>query len=208
MRKPRDAATIRGTMAATLQTHLRNTFLAGALAAAPIAATVFLLVYVESLTRAPIKQMLGINVPFIGVAMAVVLIYLVGLVVNSLLGKWLIRLVDALLLRVPVLNELYKAWKHVSITTTSKDGVFSKVVLMPVEGGRSTTLGFSSGEAIAGDPKTCCVFVPAVPNPMNGRLYFVPIEDVRVLDLSVEEAFKIILSGGNYVPPQVARGTV
>jgi uncharacterized membrane protein len=194
-------------MAWSLQTHLRNTFLAGALAAAPIAATIFLIAYVESVTRAPIKQMLGINVPFIGVAMAVVLIYLVGLVVNSLLGKWIIRLVDALLLRVPVLNEVYKAWKHVSVTTSGKDGVFSKVVLVPVEGNRSTTLGFSSGEAIPGDPKTCCVFVPAVPNPVNGRLYFVPIEDVRVLDLSVEEAFKIILSGGNYIPPQVARGT-
>ena len=208
MRKRRDAATIPRTMASGLQTHLRNTFLAGALAAAPIAATVVLIVYVESVTRAPIKQMLGINVPFIGVAIAVVLIYLVGLVVNSLLGKWLIRLVDALMLRVPVLNELYKAWKHVSITTSTKDGIFSKVVLIPVEGSRATTLGFSSGESIDGDPRTCCVFVPAVPNPMNGRLYFVPLEDVRLLDLSVEEAFKIILSGGNYVPPQVARGTV
>jgi uncharacterized membrane protein len=195
-------------MAWSVQTHLRNTFLAGALAAAPIAATVILIVYVESVTRAPIKQALGINVPFIGVAMAIVLIYLVGLVVNSLLGKWIIRLVDALLLRVPVLNELYKAWKHVSVTTTAKDGVFSKVVLVPVEGGRARTIGFSSGEAIPGDPKTCCVFVPAVPNPMNGRLYFVPIEDVRVLDLSVEDAFKIILSGGNYLPQEVARGTV
>jgi uncharacterized membrane protein len=195
-------------MASSLQNHLRNTFLAGALAAAPIAATIFLIVYVESVTRAPIKLALGINVPFIGVAMAVVLIYLVGLVVNSLLGKWLIRRLDALLLRVPVLNELYKAWKHVSVTTSGKDGILSKVVLVPVDGNRSTTLGFSSGAPIAGDPKTCCVFVPAVPNPMNGRLYFVPIEDVCALDLSVEEAFKIILSGWNYVPPQVGRGTL
>jgi uncharacterized membrane protein len=193
---------------ASLQKHLRNTFLAGALAAAPIAATVFVIVYVEGLTRAAARDLLGINTPFVGVALALGLIYALGLLVNSLLGKWLLTLVDRLLLRVPVLNELYKAWKHVSVTPGGKEGVLAKVVLIPVENGRAATLGFSSGAPIDGDPHTCCVFVPAVPNPMNGRLYFLPIADVRVLDLSVEEAFKIILSGGNYVPVDLARGTV
>src|SRR4051795_8298307 len=106
-----------------LQKHLRNTFLAGAFAAAPIAATVFIIVYVEGVTRAPIYKLLGINVPFIGVAVALALIYLLGLLVNSLLGKWLLGLVDRILLRVPVLNELYKAWKHVSVTPGGKEGV-------------------------------------------------------------------------------------
>jgi uncharacterized membrane protein len=112
------------------------------------------------------------------------------------------------LLRVPVLKELYRAWKHISVTPGGKEGIFGKVVLVPVENGRAKTLGFSSGEPIEGDPNTCCVFVPAVPNPMNGRLYFLPMSDVQVLDMSAEEAFKIILSGGNYVPPELARATM
>lgn len=191
----------------SLQKHLRNTFLAGIFAAAPIAVTAFVIVYVENATRAPLQRMFGINIPFVGVLVAVGLIYLLGLLVNSLLGKWLLSLVDRALLRMPVLKELYTAWKHVSVTPGGKEGIFAKVVLIPVEGGRATTLGFTSGQPIEGDPHTCCVFIPAAPNPMNGRLYFVPAIDVRPSDLSAEEAFKIILSGGNYVPPEVGRGT-
>jgi uncharacterized membrane protein len=190
-----------------LQKHLRNTFLTGIFAAAPIAVTVFVIVYIENATRAPLQRLFKINTPFAGVLVAIVLIYLLGLLVNSLLGKWMIHVVDRVLLRVPVMKELYRAWKHISVTPGGKEGIFGKVVLVPVENGRATTLGFSSGEPIEGDPSTCCVFVPAAPNPMNGRLYFIPTTDVHTLELSPEEAFKIILSGGNYVPPELARGT-
>ena len=190
-----------------LQKHLRNTFLTGIFAAAPIAVTAFVIVYVEAATREPLNKLFRINIPFIGVVAAVVLIYALGLLVNSLLGRWLIGLVDRILLRLPVLKELYQAWKHISVTPGGKEGIFAKVVLVPVETGRALTLGFSSGAPIDGDPSTCCVFIPAVPNPMNGRLYFVPMADVKVLDLSPEEAFKIILSGGNYVPLELARAT-
>jgi uncharacterized membrane protein len=186
-----------------LPRHLRNSFLAGIFAAAPIAVTVFVVVYVENLTRTPLAK-IGINVPFVGVAAAVVLIYLVGLVVNSLIGRWILKIVDRILLRVPVLKGAYVAWKQISVTPGGREGMFSKVVLIPIETGRAKTLGFSTGRAIDGDPRTCCVFVPAAPNPMNGRLYFVPITDVQVLDISAEEAFKVILSSGNYVPATLA----
>src|SRR5690606_4427255 len=136
---------------------------------------------------------------------AIVLIYLLGLVVSSLIGKWIIGRIDALLLRVPLMRDLYQAWKHVSVTPGGKEGIFARVVLVPVEGGESRTIGFTSGEAIAGCEGTCCVFVPAAPNPMNGRLLFVPIADCIVLETTPEEAFKWILSGGNYVPEEVGR---
>ena len=137
--------------------------------------------------------------------LALVLIYLLGLVVSSLIGKWLLGRFDALLSRVPLLNELYRAWKHVSVTPGGKEGIFGKVVLVPVEGGASRTLGFTSGDPIEHDPATCCVFVPAAPNPMNGRLLFVPIDVCLPVPITPEEAFKWILSGGNYVPPEVGR---
>src|SRR5688500_10522078 len=190
----------------SFQKHLRNTFLTGIFAAAPIAVTAFVVVYVEGATRAPLDRWFGIRTPFAGVLVAVALIYLLGLLVNSLLGRWLLTIVDRVLSRVPVLKELYQAWKHVSVTPGGKEGIFAKVVLVPVETGRARTIGFTSGEPIEGDPSSCCVFVPAAPNPMNGRLYFLPLSDVTVLPLSPEEAFKIILSSGNYVPAEVGRG--
>ncbi|MGE5609053.1 MAG: hypothetical protein ACM359_07350, partial [Bacillota bacterium] len=51
---------------------------------------------------------------------------------------------------------------------------------------------------------TLCVFVPAAPNPTSGRLYFVPRAQCIVLDLSIEDAFKMILSTGNYIAPALA----
>src|SRR5688500_213850 len=190
-----------------LQKHLRNTFLTGVFAAIPLAVTVFVVWYVESKTRQPLRDLLRINIPFLGVVVALVLIYLLGLAVGSIIGKWVLSLIDKLLLRVPMVKDLYLAWKHISVTQGGREGIFAKVVLVPVENGRTHTLGFSSGEALEGDPHTCAVFIPAVPNPMNGRLHFVPMADVIVLDVSPEEAFKMILSGGNYVPAEVGLAT-
>lgn len=186
-----------------LKKHLRKTLLAGILAAAPLVATVVLIWWVEAATRQPLRDLIGWNIPFLGVLVALVLIYLLGLVVSSLIGRWCINRIDALLSRLPLLSELYQAWKHISVTPGGREGIFSRVVLVRTDGGIGRTIGFSSGEAIDGAPGTCCVFIPAAPNPMNGRLIFVPLADCTVLETSAEEAFKWILSGGNYVPAEV-----
>src|SRR3954453_5215803 len=89
----------------SLQTHLRNTFLAGAFAAMPIAITAFILYYVERVTRELFAK-LGINTPFLGLILAVAGIYLLGLIVRSLVGRFFIRLIDRILSRVPVLREV------------------------------------------------------------------------------------------------------
>jgi uncharacterized membrane protein len=192
---------------APLQKHFRNTFLTGIFAAIPLAVTLFVIWYVESTTRQPLRDYLNLNIPFIGVILAIALIYVLGLVVNSLVGKWVISAVDRLLLRVPLLKDLYQAWKQVTITPGGKEGMFAKVVLVPVENKGTRAIAFTSGDPIPGDPTTCCVFVPAMPNPISGRLYFIPIRDCIPLGISVEEAFKLLLSGGNYVPPEIGEAT-
>ena len=111
-------------------------------------------------------------------------------------------MLDRVLRRVPVLRELYSAWKQVALTPGGTEGVFSHVVLIPIDetGGRHV-LGFTSGRPIERDPGSICVFVPAAPNPLTGRMYFVKCDRCVNVDLSTEEAFKILLSTGNYVPP-------
>ena len=186
-----------------MNNHLRNTFLAGIFAAIPIAVTVFIIYYIDQQTRGVSEILTGRRIPFVGVVVAVVAIYLLGLFVTSIIGKYILGFVDRLLLRMPILRDAYKAWKHVSITPGGKEGIFAKVVLIPVENGTMRQMGFSSGEGIEGDPNTWCVFVPATPNPVNGRLYFVPKNDCVVLEISTEEAFKMLLSGGNYLPKEI-----
>jgi len=190
-----------------LNSPLRSTFLAGVFAAIPIAVTVFVVWYIEHATRVVTQDLLGVNVPFLGVLLAVAAIYALGLIVSSLLGKFFLRVVDRILSHVPVLKDLYTAWKQVTLTPGGKGGMWTQVVLVPVEGSMTRMLGFTSGEAIAGDQETCCVFVPAAPNPINGRLYFVRRATCQLVDMTTDEAFKLILSGGNYTPPQLGAAT-
>jgi uncharacterized membrane protein len=183
-----------------LQQHLRNKFLAGIFAAIPLAATGFVIWYIEAQTRA----LFHINIPFLGILLALTSIYLLGLIVTSLLGQWFLRHIDRLLGQIPGLRELYSAWKQIAINPPGSQGVYSKVVLVPDETGIMQTLGFTSGQPVAVNSDTLCVFVPAAPNPTSGRLYFVPRAQCIFLDLSIEDAFKMILSTGNYISPALA----
>lgn len=184
-----------------MKEHLRNKFLAGIFAAIPIAVTVFVLWYVEQQTR----RFSPVDVPFVGVAVAIVGLYGLGVVVTSLLGRSLLKLTDRLLSSIPGLRELYTAWKQVTLTPNGSRGIYDKVVLIPDGQGGRQTIGFTSGQGIPGDAQTACVFVPAAPNPTSGRLYLIPLASCRFVDISAEEAFKMILSGGNYVPRGLGR---
>lgn len=194
-----------------LQNHLRKTFLTGIFAVVPVASTIFVVYWIDDKTRVISEELFGRPIPFLGLLVAVAVIYLVGLLVSSLIGKYFIRIIDKLLSRVPVLKNLYAAWKQVALTPGGTEGTYSKVVLLPAnEGGEMRMLGFTSGVPIERDADragggTLCVFVPQLPNPISGRLYFVAKEKCQFVDISPEDAFKILLSTGNYVPQNLIR---
>jgi uncharacterized membrane protein len=190
-----------------LQHHFRQTFLAGIFAVVPVAVTVFIVYLINQKTSDIEEWVTGKRVPFVGILIALMLIYLAGLVATTLLGRFFLRIIDRILASVPVLRTLYTAWKQVALTPGGTEGVFSKVVVIPDETGATYLLGFSNGRPIDGDADTYCVFVPAAPNPINGRLYFVHREKCQFVDVTPEEAFKVILSTGNYVPPGVGEAT-
>jgi len=186
-----------------LQVHVRNKLEAGALAAIPLVITAFILWYVDTKARA----LFGAEYPGLGIGITLVLVYLLGLFVSSVLGKFVIGLADGLLRRIPGLSALYSSWKQIAVTTGGHEGIFAHVVLVPDESGLMRMLAFSSGKPIDGDPNTCCVYVPASPNPTSGRLFFVPISRCLRLDLTPQAALKMIISGGNFVPPAIGATT-
>ncbi len=187
--------------------HLRNTFLTGIFSAIPLVLTAVVIWYVEKLTREPLRAITGVDTPFLGIAAAIVFIYVLGLLVNSLVGRFLLRWLDALLRRVPVLKDVYEAWRHITLTPGGKEGIYARVVLVPASGG-GQAMAFTSGEPVEGNPDLCCVFVPGTPNPTAGRLMFVHRDRCVDLGISAEEAFKFALSGGNYVPETVGPRTL
>jgi uncharacterized membrane protein len=79
-------------------------------------------------------------------------------------------------------------------------------VLIPGDGG-TRVIGFTSAKGIEGDPATWCVFVPASPNPTSGRLFFVPSKVCVLVDMSSQEALKLVISGGSYVPGGIGAAT-
>lgn len=182
-----------------LADHLRNKFLAGILAAGPIVILVVGALWIEEHTRV-LTQPLGFHFPGLGFLVALVAVYLLGLLVTSLLGRLLLGLVDSILSRVPGFKLLYRAWKEILVVAPEKAGMFDKVVLVP-NAGVGVQLGFTNGTSLPGDPNSICVLLPGVPNPIAGRLVLMPRESCLVLALPIEEAFKFLLSTGNYVPP-------
>ncbi len=193
---------------AQMQKHLRNTFLAGIFAFLPLAITAFIIYWVEAKTRPLSRTLLRVDIPFIGVLLVLAAVYACGLVATSLLGKFILRGIDRVLSHLPVLRSFYAGWKHVALTPGGTEGIFSRVTLIPDETGHMLLLGFTSARPIDGNADTICVFVPASPNPVNGRLYFVRRARCQMVDLTTEEAFKIILSTGNYVPTPVGAAAV
>ena len=208
-----------------LSSHLRNAFLAGALAVVPIAVTAFVIWYVETKTRSAVRQVTGHDVaPFLGVLLAIALIYLIGVAVTSLVGRVLIRWADRVLNRLPLVRTAYAAWKQIALTPGGGQGMYAQVVLVggagtegagtgATEGGGTGSsggtcgavqIGFTSGTPVPGADHLLPVFLPQCPNPLNGRLLLVPRVQCRATSITPEEAFKMLLSSGNYVPPGLA----
>jgi uncharacterized membrane protein len=193
---------------ANVQKHLRNTFLAGIFSTVPLAVTIFIIWWADFHTRQISNSLFGHPIPFVGVGICVAVIYAVGLVTSSLLGKWILNILDSLLLRLPIIKQIYLGWKQIALTPGGTEGVFSKVALIPNETGQTLLLGFTSARPVDGHPDILCVFIPSCPNPVMGRLYLVRKELCQLVNLSTEEAFKIILSTGNYVPEPLGDAAV
>jgi uncharacterized membrane protein len=181
--------------------RIRRTFLAGIFAFIPLAVTAFILWWVDDKTVNITLWLFHRKIHFLGVLFTLAAIYALGILTNSIIGKWLLKLADAIIMRVPGVRFLYQAWKQIALTPGGTEGTFSRVCLIPDESGTMKILGFSSGRIIEGDEPAYCVFIPSSPNPIMGRLYFIRTDRCQFIQMSTEEAFKVILSTGNYVPP-------
>jgi uncharacterized membrane protein len=184
--------------------NIRRTFITGIFAFVPLAVTAFIVWWVDDKTKLVTKFLFGREIHFLGVVFALAAIYALGLLVNSIVGKWFLGLADAIIMRLPGIRLFYQAWKQIALTPGGSEGTFSRVVLIPDESGTMKLLGFSSGRLIDGEDASYCVFVPSCPNPIMGRLYFIRADRCQFIEMSTEEAFKVILSTGNYVPPLVS----
>src|SRR5260370_11538903 len=106
-----------------MQTQVRNELVAGLIAAVTVAVTAFILWYVD--TRA--RGLFGVAYPFLGIAITVGGIYVLGVFITSLLGRFVLGLTDGMLRRIPGLRGLYRSWKQVARTTEGHERIFARV---------------------------------------------------------------------------------
>ena len=197
---------------------LRASFLTGIVVIAPVALTVWLvwaiIGWVDSVVLPLVpanlrpENYIGINLRGVGVIIFLIFTIFVGWIAKGLIGKSLIRIGESLVDRMPVVRTIYSGVKQIAETVFAQsERSFEKACLIQYPRKGIWAIGFISTTArgevslraeTAGD--LLSIFVPTTPNPTSGFLLFFPKEDVIELDMSVEEAAKLVISAGLVYP--------
>ncbi len=202
----------------TIMAKLRNYFLAGVVVTAPIAITTFIVwKFLEFLDEkiTPFipysynpNTYLPFNIPGFGLIITVVFFIVVGWFTRNFLGRLMVRWSEYIVERVPVINKIYVAIKHVMETiTSSHSDAFKEVVMFEYPKKDIWVIGFVTGVSKGEvqektSDETINIFVPTTPNPTSGFLLFIPKKDLIYMDMSVEEGIKLVVSGGIITPSE------
>ncbi len=196
--------------------RLRAYMLAGILVTAPIGITFYFAWLVVGFFDNRVKPLipaaynpetyLPIGVPGLGLVVFLLFLIFVGWVAAGLLGRWFVRATEHLLNRMPVIRSVYSATKQIVETIVSHQSeTFRQVVLFEYPRRGSWALGFITGKTqgevqnLTSD-EVINVFLPTTPNPTSGYLLFIPRKELIVLDMTVEEGIKMVVSGGIVTP--------
>jgi uncharacterized membrane protein len=201
----------------TFHLKLKSYFLTGLLVLVPITLTLLVVRWLVRLMDNLLKSLLpmalrpeqifGISVPGIGLLATLLLILLVGVLTANIFGRSLVNFTERMVDRIPLVKGIYTLFKQVSDTVLNRDrGAFNKVVLIeyPRRGiwAVAFVTGITQGEVqLITEKKLTNIFVPTTPNPTSGFYILVAEDDMIELSMTVEEAFKLIISGGMVTPP-------
>jgi len=189
--------------------YLRSRFITGILVAFPLVVTIFFGRFIFNLFDRwsyPITaRLFGFSVPGAGAALAIVLIFLLGVVAHNVLGRRILHVGERVLARVPVLRAVYNAAREVTRAFgRDRSQGFRRVVLVPFPSPGVWSVAFLTGEfelpTEAGPQVMVAVFMPTTPNPTTGFYCAYSKDDVRFTDISIEEALRSVISGGLATP--------
>jgi uncharacterized membrane protein len=194
---------------------IRRHFLEGLIALLPITLTIVIIyflfnfIYQQFDFLIPLlpKEIRGIFffdflVVILTIMMSFILITLVGLAANTFIGKALEKIVENTFISLPGVKMLYKSFKQLfSMVFKNTDQKFSKAVLIEYPSKGLFSIAFLTGKCsskLSPDTKKefYTVFMPTTPNPTTGFLVIVPKESIREIDIPIDDAMKMILSGG------------
>ena len=194
-------------------TRLRRYFIAGLLALAPIYVTGWILykvfVGIDSSVRPLIARYGGLEVPGVGFVATILFVLLIGIFASNLFGRTVIHRFEEFFAKVPLFSRIYIAVKQIGNGIIGRNKqLFERAVLFEYPRENCWAVGFVTaehdGKLKERYGKTFYhVFVPTTPNPTSGFLLFLPAKDLIDLDMSVEDALKLVISGGAVTPGDV-----
>jgi len=198
-------------MSAGFGVRLRRYWVAGILVLAPTALTLWvvwkLFKFFDDILGGQLRAR-GISVVGLGFVLLNALLLLLGFVAANFFGKRAFALWDRLMHRVPLINKIYATLRQIAelLLGPARVGSFGKVAIVEFPSPGSWGLGFVTSTAAgeAGEKlerKVCSLFIPSAVNPTTGFLLVVPEEKVTYLDMTPEQAMKMIVSAGALVPP-------
>lgn len=190
--------------------HIQGKTLAGLFELVPIIVTVVVLVVIIGYADSAVR-----GLPFVegepwdfwgvGAIVAVIVFYAVGLIIATRVGRVVMDFKDSVLNHIPVVKTILGVTKQAMASITSQYQ-FTRVVFIewPREG--MVAMGFVTGRAFShkSDDSIVVVYIPTVPNPTSGNMALVPEDDIIETDLTVEDAMKLIFSGGIVLPESVS----
>lgn len=153
-----------------------------------------------------LKKQFGYSIPGLGLLIFILVIFFSGFVAANFLGKRLLRLLERWFLKMPLVSKIYPHIKQfVDIVLDKEKSALKKVVLVEYPRKGVYSLGFITNEGMLEIEKKTgsgiiTVLIPSVPNPYSGFFFFFKKEEVIYLDMSVEDAIKLVVSGGVLQP--------
>lgn len=190
--------------------RVRNLIFTGILVILPLVASIYIIYFLFSVidrwTRPLIEILIGREVPGMGIIFTFLVILFVGLFATNIIGKRIIIFGENILLRIPLFRNIYISIKKVlEAIFTRNTSSFKKPVLFEYPRKGLYQVGFLTRDSspyfdsITGR-ELYNIFLPTTPNPTSGMFILVPKEEAIILDLSIEDALKLIISGGILSP--------
>jgi uncharacterized membrane protein len=194
---------------------LRTIIVAGLLVWIPLGLTIFVIkLLIDLLGQTYLlippalrpENLIGTEIPGIGVIVAIIVVLLTGLITANYFGNRIVKAWDAFLDRIPLIRSIYSPLKKFSeLVLSDQTQSFSKVLLIEYPRKGIYSLCFQTSKELgevqnqAGE-EMVCVYIPTTPNPTSGYIVLVPQNEVKELKMSVEDALKMIISLGVVVP--------
>ena len=204
------------TFSKILWETLRKYFISGALVVAPVIITYlalrFLFEAIDGILSDEIYDLLGYRIPGLGLVTTLLLVLLVGVLTRNYFGSRMVKIGERFINSFPVVRTIYVAAKQLveGVSLPSKRA-FKQVALVEYPRRGVFALCFVVGRPIKRvdgvDTKSVCLFVPSTPTPVSGMVVVAPPDQVILLDMTVEEGIKFLVSGG-IASPEILSGRI